>query len=227
MIELLIPMSLQLINDYQIDNKVTAIKILEHMMNQSPMEILHYRTIIFHNLHTGLSFRSDAKLLDMNMSCMIHFLKLLDNNREELLTTMEDFCSILEYCSIISTENDPSMMKSVLQRTSELVNIVGYDIARFLKRLNHLLLEYPYYTSTIELLDECAKLLHVMIESCTPRFQCGEINAHCMRILTIIDQRVELAQQCNNIIPLLKLITTCSPSTMERFEPSNKALFSK
>jgi hypothetical protein len=194
-------------------------------MNSSPTDVLHYRTIIFHNIHTSLSIRSDATLLDMNMACMIHFLKLSDDNRQELLTTMEDFCSILEYCSIISAENDPTMMRTVLQRTSELISVIGYDVARFLKRLNHLILEYPYYTSTIELLDECAKLFYVMMRSCTPRFQCGVINTHCIRILTAIDQKVELAQHCKNITPLLKLITTYSPSTMEHFSPNNAHFF--
>jgi hypothetical protein len=217
-IELLVPMVLHFMNQDEMDVKHSGVLMLSTIMNE---RVCMYRDVVFQNLHKMLTYRSSRELLDLTMTCAIRYLKLF-NKEQELLTVMEDFCGSLEYCSIISTENDPQMMKNVLVRTGELIPLLGFDIARFLKRLMSLLLDYPYYTNSQELLDQCAKLFRIMMETCSPRFKCGQVNGHCLRILQTIDQKIEFAPKCSNVILLLQLIQSYSPSTVQQFNPSEQ-----
>ncbi|KAL0490074.1 TELO2-interacting protein [Acrasis kona] len=220
-IELLLPIVLQLMNDYEVENKSSALRMILHLfVHALKNDVVHYHDVLFFNLKSCLSFRNDANVLDLSLKCLIEFIKLVhDGPRREsdLLVVMEEFCNCVEYCSIVSSENDPFLMKCVLRRTSELVLMLGVTCARFLKRLHVLLLSHHYFLTTIEMMDECANVLMSMIQACEFRYTCGRENVNCLNVLIVLDRHIDIAKQSAQVKKLIAVLTKCSPETVRDF----------
>ncbi|XP_007433794.1 TELO2-interacting protein 2 [Python bivittatus] len=179
-LEKVLPPSLLLSDDYQVENKILGVQCLHHIIQNVPAAVLwqfNRVQVVYHALFNHLYSR-EAQLIQVVLLCILDLLPVLERAPQQLspnspLVTPSD--KVLQLLlTHMEAENQLSLRRIYAKSLPAFVERLGIQIVRHLKRLQRVIVGYLEIPDGPEEAARIATLetLECTIQHAWPRMTC-------------------------------------------------------
>ena len=237
-LEYILPISLMLIDDFQVENKILGVQCVSHIIsNVSKAEMLRYgrAEVVYKAVQQQLYVTKDITLLDESLSCMLQILNVVEQKRLTEKSCETVSCSDDVLTNILKNmemENILINRRVYAKYISKYIDQMGLEIVKHFSRLLRVIytfLEIPdgaHEETRLDVLDA----LKVVMVSAWPRIppHTADICKHLLKLLYDITEKTMssesdpvkhlMVEKITECMVLLKHIspdeTTCSLEVM-------------